>query len=63
MDRKVAAVFRAYLSLDEAQKRELIRTMNEYIEGTLEEKSTLRASAIKVDVGPLSSGGCPFCGK
>lgn len=57
MDRKVAAAFRAYLNLDNAQRSEFVSTLNEYNQGTLEHKSSLRASAIKVDVGPLSSGG------
>lgn len=63
MDRKVGIIFRAYLSLSDAQKSELIQTMNDYNGGTIEKKIALSHSAMRVDLGPVSGGGCPLCGK
>jgi hypothetical protein len=66
VNRKTALVMQGFLDLDFSEKQELIRMMNEWTNATPERKIVLAReskSIIRVDVGPVSSTGCPCCGR
>lgn len=66
MDKNVAQVFKGFLSLSEAQKREFIELVNKFQSGTNYSNEQLResvnASVTKMQTGPyIDTCGC--CGR
>ena len=66
MTKKPEILFNAYLKLSPAERAELVKAMNEYIEGGTEKKASIMqenfANVTKMDIGPMG-GSCPYCGK
>jgi len=64
MNNKTERVFRGYLDLTPSEKADLREEIRKYENFTEAEQDYRRRETIrKIDLGPLSQGGCPCCGR
>jgi len=65
MDDSVKHVLNGFLNLNNIQKEQLIKAMNEYFNSSeSKRKSTKRRIAeLAVDLGPIAGIKCPCCGR
>jgi hypothetical protein len=67
MTKRVAHVLAGYLDLSESERSEFDQALKEYKEAGYYEKERLKKSIqerrASIDLGPVSSGRCPCCGR
>ena len=66
MTKKPEIVFNGYLKLTTAERSELVKAINEYVESGTEKQASVMAEnfshVAKMDIGPMG-GSCPCCGR
>lgn len=65
MNKKVELVYKGFLTLSAAERDELIKAINTYINSTYKERSDLEEvyKTRRITLGPLPSDTCPCCGR
>ena len=55
-------MFRGYVALNDTEKRDLLQEIRKYDRLDESEQYERHREIQKIDLGPLSQGGCPCCG-
>ena len=63
MDAKVARTLQSYLDLGIAQREEFLREFNKLRNRLITESVFRGQIRDAIDLGPMGSGVCPYCGK
>jgi len=61
-DEKKSRFLRAFANLSYSEREEILKEFEQYMDMTFREKGLLNEKLLK-SLGPISSFGCPFCGK